>query len=65
MDPSELDFVKQNNNPWDVYSIFEFNYFCCPECDARSQNKQDFVNHATSNHPHVSPYHLTNLHKML
>ena len=47
-------------NPWAVSSIFEFNYFCCPECDFKirsdfnTETKQQFVNHASSNHPWVS-----------
>ena len=40
-------------NPWAVSSIFEFNYFCCPECDCKLQMKQDFINHASYNHPWV------------
>ena len=48
-----LNAVKQAN-PWDVSSIFEFNYFCCPECDCKIQIKQDFINHASYNHPWVS-----------
>ena len=54
-------YIKQESwNPWDVSSIFEFNYFCCPECDFRirsdfnTETKQDFVNHASSKHPRVS-----------
>ena len=47
-------------SPWDVTSIFEFNYFCCPECDYKIRSDftmtsmQKFVNHASSNHPWVS-----------
>jgi hypothetical protein len=54
-------YIKQEQwNPWDVSSIFEFNYFCCPECDFKIQSdehtetKQEFVDHASSNHPWVS-----------
>ena len=41
--------VKDDNriNPWIASSIFEFYYFCCPECDEKSKDKQDFVNHAS------------------
>ena len=49
----QLDEVKKGN-PWDVYSIFEFNFFCCPECDCKTQSKQDFINHASTLHPWVS-----------
>ena len=47
-------------NPWAVSSIFEFNFFCCPECgfstrsDFKIESIQDFVNHASSKHPRVS-----------
>ena len=54
-------YIKQESwNPWDVSSIFEFNYFCCPECDFstksdfKKESIQDFVNHASSKHPRVS-----------
>ena len=52
MQKEMLNDVKQGN-PWDVASIFEFNYFICPECDCKLQMKQDFINHATYNHPWV------------
>ena len=48
---SEPLVVEQNVkyddiNPWTCSSIFEFYYFNCPECDEKSKDKQDFVNHA-------------------
>ena len=49
----EQNFKDENSNPWIVSSIFEFQYFCCPECDERSQDKQNFVKHA-SFHSEVS-----------
>ena len=57
---SEQNIKQEHWNPWDVSSIFEFNYFCCPECDFKirsdfnTETKQQFVNHASSNHPLVS-----------
>ena len=41
-------------NPWIALSIFDFSYFCCPECDYKSKTKQDFVNHASGFHDGVS-----------
>ena len=38
-------------NPWSVHSIYDFSYFCCPECDSKWQFKQDFVDHAFNTHP--------------
>ena len=39
-----------DENPWSASSIFDFTYFCCPECDDKSKSKQDFVIHAFLNH---------------
>lgn len=50
----ETDVDAKVSNPWDVASIYDFYYFCCPECDCKSQSKQDFVNHASNIHPWVS-----------
>ena len=50
----EVKVTKQDLNPWDVSSIFEFNYFYCPECDWKEQSKQKFVNHASNYHTGVS-----------
>ena len=44
----------KEGNPWDVVSMFDFVYFCCPECDIRTQSKQEFVSHASTDHPWVS-----------
>ena len=41
-------------NPWSASSIFDFCYFCCPECDEKSKDKQEFVNHASAYHKGVS-----------
>ena len=46
--------IKYDYNPWDVHSMYEFSYFCCPECDCKSQNIQDFVNHTANCHAWVS-----------
>ena len=39
-----------DTNPWAVHSIYDFSYFNCPECDHKSQDKQDFVDHASFYH---------------
>ena len=38
-------------NPWDVESLYEFQYFVCPSCLYKHGSKQDFVCHAFDNHP--------------
>ena len=48
--------TDDDSDPWIAHSIFDFHYFCCPECDDKSQNKQDFVNHVSIYHSGVSIY---------
>ena len=50
MDP--IDFKV--DNPWASTSIFDFMFFCCPECDCKSHNKQEFVDHTFNYHSWVS-----------
>ena len=51
---SETFNIMKKENPWDITSIFDLAFFCCPECDSKSQSKQDFISHALKNHPWVS-----------
>ena len=55
----EQQHYVSHNNPWSVNSIYDFSYFCCPECeDSKYELKQDFVNHALSVHPNsIDPLH--------
>ena len=45
------------NSQWLATSIFDFYYFCCPECNEKSQDKQEFINHASTYHAGVSWKH--------
>ena len=38
-------------NPWDVQSLEEFLYYCCPECPSKNVTKTDFIKHALEAHP--------------
>ena len=55
--------VKEEvRNPWEVSSIYDFNFFCCPECDFKMKsdhrmNIQNFVDHASIHHPWVNHIH--------
>ena len=51
---SESLNTMKEENPWDISSMFDLAYFCCPECDCKSQSKQDFIIHASNDHPWVS-----------
>jgi len=45
--------IKYEYNPWEATSLYDFSYFCCPECDNKSQTKQDFVDHTANCHAWV------------
>ena len=44
----ELD---EKSNPWNVTSLDDFLFYCCPECDNRTVTKNDLIQHALNNHP--------------
>ena len=44
----ELD---EKSNPWNVTSLDDFLFYCCPECDNRIVTKNDLIQHALKNHP--------------
>lgn len=43
-------------NPWEVNSLYVFQYFNCPSCILKVASKQDFVYHAFSTHPESTEY---------
>ena len=47
-------------NPWNIQSIYQLQYFNCPSCVFKDNSKQEFVNHAYENHPD-SIEHLKNI----
>ena len=47
-------------NPWNVQSIYELQYFNCPSCTFKDNSKQEFINHACETHPE-SIEHLKNI----
>ena len=57
-----VQFVKNDeNDPWIAISIFDFYFFCCPECDEKTKDKQKFVNHVSTYHSAVSDFRKTSL----
>ena len=40
-------------NPWDICSIYELQYFNCPNCYYKHNSKQEFIIHAYENHPNA------------
>ena len=47
--------VPKLENPWDVSSLYVFQYFKCPSC-LYFASKQDFVCHAFNSHPESTEY---------
>ena len=53
--------MKNNeNNPWAVFNLEEFLYFCCPECELSResiyQSRELFLHHALDKHPKSKEY---------
>ena len=38
-------------NPWHMTSISDFLYYCCAECNFKDKIEENFIGHATSEHP--------------
>ena len=55
---TEKDELDLKHNPWSVTNIDEFLYFCCPECDNKTQSRALFINHAYLHHPRVNNHFL-------
>ena len=45
------NFAKMGSpNPWVVENIEAFSFYCCPECDFKSKDKEYFKRHAMESH---------------
>ena len=43
-------------SPWNVDSLYEFQYFDCPKCPFKHKSKQEFVHHTFHSHPESVEY---------
>ena len=43
-------------NPWNIDSIYDLQYFNCPSCIFRDHSKQEIINHAFEFHPNSIHY---------
>ena len=43
-------------NPWDIQSIYELQYFHCPSCVFKVHSKQEFIYHSCEFHPESIDY---------
>ena len=39
------------DNPWNIHSIYELQYFNCPSCIFKNSSKQEIIYHAYDYHP--------------
>ena len=47
----------QMENPWNIQSIYELQFFNCPaSCDFKNFSKQEFINHIHLSHFGAVPY---------
>ena len=49
----DQNYGNDHNNvtsPWDVESLYEFQYFNCPTCPYKHHSAEDFVDHAFNTH---------------
>ena len=47
----DFEFEEKKFNPWDVKSLEEFRYYCCPSCPSKNVDKTNFIKHAVTTHP--------------
>ena len=43
--------MTEKKNPWNVETLNEFLYYCCPECNEKDRSKDVFLEHALQEHP--------------
>ena len=43
-------------NPWNIKSLYELQFFNCPSCMFKNHSKQEIVNHAYEIHPESIEY---------
>ena len=43
-------------NPWNIQSFYDLQFFNCPTCDFKDYSKQEMVNHAYEYHPASIPF---------
>ena len=52
----DFEFEEQKFHPWDVQSLEEFRFYCCPECPSKTLNKTEFIKHAVTRHSNSVSY---------
>ena len=42
---------EEKFNPWNIESLEDFHFYCCPQCEFRNLSKSEFIKHAVMEHP--------------
>ena len=53
--------ASENQNPWNIKSLNDLQFFNCPSCEFKVKLEQDLVNHAFDHHFMESSYYLRNI----
>ena len=51
-----MSLTESKHSPWDVTSLDDFLFYCCPECDSKHVTKPKFILHAFKQHPEAKDY---------
>ena len=51
-----FDDETSEENPWNVDSLYQFQFYNCPSCYFFNSSKQEFVDHVCKSHPDSIPY---------
>ena len=51
----QMLFINEQN-PWNIQSIYDLQHFNCPICSYKNNQKQEFINHAYEFHPESENY---------
>ena len=56
MNQDEMISAIKTDNPWNIQSIYELQFFGCPSCIYINISKQSFIEHAYEIHPESIAY---------
>ena len=42
---------EEKFNPWNIESLEDLHFYCCPQCEFRNLSKSEFIKHAVMEHP--------------
>ena len=48
--------IMKEENPWNIQSLYDLQFFNCPACPSKHNLKQEFINHAHNFHPESDEY---------